>query len=436
MGTPTAQERTGRGTEWLDEPGTLVLKEWMWHEEGLGLRIGSIKLTIYSLVYGAHQSGRGLLASTQRNIASYLQVGHASVERAFKELIEDELIDVRGVMFNPRGGKAIPTYSINVPAAQRAIDALTHIPGDCPPGIPIDKVRFAERLEEAAQKTVESAPEKPSGGVNALEGREETTGRSIPQIEGLGKSFQQSAGRSIPQIEGNRDNQSLKMRATPQNEGNPYIENACAEEERDICISKNDIHIPPAEMREGASAGKGCISEPLSESESAILARVIRETPKRVQKRFQKSIERDFASLIRDHHIPAEAILDAHERYCKWHRQRYGADEAKAIPLTSWLRPMADGKLNSFLLNAKDCHEAAAAAAEETSRKQAARKFTKCRDMGTATWYANHIELSVGSFVCIELFALRGLEDVTTEQLEEALAQELAQRREQPARAA
>lgn len=101
-------------TDWF----VVQVYEWMWREDGLGLRPGA-ELMVYATIYQASAHGGGTFVATNVSVGVVLGYPRETVSRAVNKLLRSGLVWVVGHIRDDRIGKSVRCFAVCQPAIDR-----------------------------------------------------------------------------------------------------------------------------------------------------------------------------------------------------------------------------------------------------------------------------------------------------------------------------
>lgn len=308
----------------------IVLYEWMWSPDGLGLPLTSADLMIYSKVYAVSHHSTGAMTASQPKLAQLFGLSRETVNRTLRRLIEDGLVYVCGtVRASGQGGRPVNVYAVCQAPIERAVTGCRSM---------------------AEQSTLPEVRQQPSTNV---------TGRHIPS--------------------GERDSQSHSNVTREANVTERHVRENGAQP-----AQKQTFQQSPLISKTNPDPKDGGKRRELTETEFLAFRKLLSMSLKPVQERYEDEARGLFSSCI-DEGIAPETLLTAYGRYS---RQLIASRNAGGryfpMTLTHFLMRNKgtedDPKHNSWIEDAR----AEAAAASKASGKE-----TKIlRDVATDLWIA------------------------------------------------
>lgn len=100
----------------------ITFYDWMWHPDGLGLKLGSMKAVIYARIYGASHHGTGAMFESQSSLASSLGFSRQKTSEALKALVAEGLVAIVGRLGS--SPKAPALYAVDLNRVASAIESM------------------------------------------------------------------------------------------------------------------------------------------------------------------------------------------------------------------------------------------------------------------------------------------------------------------------
>lgn len=378
---PSEAVESHSGRDWFH----VVVFEWMWSEEGLGLKPGA-ELMVYALIYRASAHGGGASFATNASMGRLLGYPRETVSRVVGKLLDSGLIWPVWSVRSSRGGRPTKCYAVCQPAIDNAQRRMA-----------------SHRLQ------------------NDLEGDETSAdgeGRTNPQLEGnvtkhhVGTegSFQHGVTkRHIGDSE--RDKTSRSQRDETSHVTKHHVEKNGTSPARTSVINiplistyhvstdqgvKGDVETP------GEGTSMDAVSVPnaavtvagheLAPNDVAAFNALVSRSLRPVDGGYVERNLREFARLVSEG-VPADVILTAYDEYAGYQRQMLREQgESRPMHLLNWLRQRPNTNIQ-YVLNRLDDEWARKGEYQGTRRGKRAPathenpRLERLIDGGTRVWH-------------------------------------------------
>lgn len=304
------------------------LYEWMWRDDGLGLRPGA-DLMVYATIYRASAHGGGAFVATNSSMGALLGYPRETISRSIGRLLDRGLVWVVSSVRDAHGGKPVRHYAVSqaaIDTAQSGMSArqMVRRPVPIPVGDP--------------QAAAAAAPPRTGNVTDRHVG-----GEGFPQ--GVTDRHAGGPQRDHPS-RGQRDNAS---RVT------------------DRHIAKNDP--PPADTRvidtplispyhvstDQADKG-GRITRALAPVEEDAFRSLVAESLRPVDPSFVADNRAEFERILSEG-VPAEVVLAAYRDYASYQREQAKSGAFRPMHLLNWLRQRPNKNIQ-YLMVARSGHAA------------------------------------------------------------------------------
>lgn len=353
--------------------------EWMWRDDGLGLRPGA-ELMVYATIYRASAHGGGAFVATNASMGLVLGYPRETISRAVGKLLKAGLVWVVGHIHDGHGGKAVKCYAVR----QAAIDRVQgRIPAHHLLGYlsPTDAIIPTGEVAEGGKAAEE---ERPEGNV---------TFRHIGGQASEGTSQQSVTKRHAKRSD--RDEASRTERDASSHVTERHIAKNGPPPANTTLFDMpliNTCYLLPnkgaAGHVENPEEGTPEESEGMDPNDLLAFRSLVDRSVRPVDPGYLKQNLREFRALLAEG-IPAEVILEAYDGYAEFQAQMMAEHgENRPLHLLHWLRQRPNNNIQ-YVLNAHD---------GEWQRQQRARKaarpthgdpeLTRCRDAQGVLWFA------------------------------------------------
>ena len=400
----SASRSRGRGKDWY----RIEAYEWMWRDDGLGLRPGA-ELMIYAAIYSASAHGGGVFSATNKSIGEALGYPRETVNRAVGSLCKRGFIWAVGEIRDGHGGSPAKCYAVS----QRLIDSVL----DGMLATSLDRGLYPEP-EAAAGLIVGNSSGIENGATRRVDEKPAESGT----VHGCGPSERP---------------EDMQRDETSHSECDDLSHSQCDETSHVTKHHTPEQHIWPAETAlfnnplistnhlsnlstlsadqadpyQGEEEGRKEAEEdrPLTQAEELAFQSLLRASVRPVDAKFVDENRAEFKRLVCAG-VPCDVILEAYGQYARYHREQAAAGgELRCMHLLTWLRQNPNKNIQ-YLLNAKDDewvqgHRGAVRAATAEKRQRVAErrervpnlpkrkyshqepKLDRCIDRNTVVWY-------------------------------------------------